>query len=171
MAGAMRPVRGPVRTAYQEIELPFAAHSRKQFEEEASNSDVFRRRRAAEMLRAYDAGKPVATVTYPVQAVRLQGLTVAALGGEVVVDYALRLKRELPNEPLVVAGYSNVVMSYIPSVRVLHEGGYEAEGAMIYYGLPGRYTNEVEDQVIVAARRVLFQVGAKNARQAGSVHP
>lgn len=171
MAGSMRRVRGPVRTAYQEIELPFAGHSRKQFEEEASNSDVFRRRRAAAMLRAYDADKPVATVTYPVQAVRLQGLTVAVLGGEVVVDYALRLKRELPKEPLVVAGYSNVVMSYIPSVRVLNEGGYEAEDSMIYYGLPGRYTNEVEHKVILAARRVLLQVGARMLAEPGPVRP
>lgn len=152
---SMQPVHGPVRTAYDEIELPFAANSRKQFEEEGSHSDVFRRRRAAAMLRAYDAGSPIRSVTYPVQAVRLRGLTLIALGGEVVVDYALRLKHELRKEPLVVAAYSNVVMSYIPSLRIWNEGGYEAEDAMIYYGLPGRYTNDVEERVIAAAHRVL----------------
>jgi hypothetical protein len=88
-------------------------------------------------------------------------LTVIALGGEVVVDYALRLKRELPKEPLVVAGYSNVVMAYIPSLRILNEGGYEAEDAMIYYGLPGRFTNDVEERVITAAHRVLSLAGPK----------
>jgi hypothetical protein len=161
MRGPIRNVQGPVRTAYQEIELPFNTNSRKQFEEEASNSDVFRRRRAAAMLRAYETGSPVRSVTYPVQAVRLSGLTVVALGGEVVVDYALRLKRELPKEPLVVAGYSNVVMAYIPSLRILNEGGYEAEDAMIYYGLPGRFTNDVEERVITAAHRVLSLAGPK----------
>ncbi len=155
MRGRMQRVRGPVSSAYSDIQLPLATHSRKQFEEEVSNSDVFRRRRAAAMLRAYDAGAPIRSVTYPVQAVRLRGFTLVALGGEVVVDYALRLKRELPKEPLVVAGYSNVVMSYIPSLRVWHEGGYEAEDAMIYYGLPGRYTSDVEERVIAAAHRVL----------------
>ncbi|MDQ6759220.1 MAG: neutral/alkaline non-lysosomal ceramidase N-terminal domain-containing protein [Acidobacteriota bacterium] len=155
MRGRMQRVGGPVRSAYSEVELPLATHSRKQFEEEASNSDVFRRRRAAAMLRAYDAGAPIRSVTYPVQAVRLRGLTIVALGGEVVVDYAIRLKRELPNEPLVVAGYSNVVMSYIPSLRVWNEGGYEAEDSMIYYGLPGRYSSDVEERVIATAHRVL----------------
>ena len=163
MAGAMQPLQGPVRTAYREIELPFAPNSRSQFEEEASNTDVFRRRRAAAMLRSYDSGAPIRSVTYPVQAVRLRGLTLVALGGEVVVDYALRLKRELPKEPLVVAGYSNVVMSYIPSLRVWKEGGYEAEDAMIYYGLPGRYTSDVEERVIAAAHSVLKQAGARVA--------
>jgi neutral ceramidase len=157
MKSPMIRVAGPVRSAYESIDLPLAAHSRKQFEEEAFNSDVFRRRRASAMLRAYDLGKPINSVKYPVQAMHFKGLTLIALGGEVVVDYALRLKREFPGEPLVVAGYSNVVMSYIPSLRVLNEGGYEAEDAMIYYGLPGRYTDDVEEQVIEAARRVLLQ--------------
>ena len=161
LAASMQPVNGPVRTAYQEIELPFADNSRQQFDEEASHSDVFRRRRATAMLRAYDTGRPIRSVTYPVQAVRLRGLTLVALGGEVVVDYALRLKRDLPKEPLVVAGYSNVVMSYIPSLRIWNEGGYEAEDAMIYYGFPGRFTNDVEERVIAAAHRVLSLAGPK----------
>jgi hypothetical protein len=159
MKGPMSPVTGPVRTAYKSIQLPFAPHSRQQFEEEAGNKDVFRQRRAKLMLKMYDRGKPITSVAYPAQAVRFKGLTIVALGGEVVVDYALRLKREFPGEPLVVGGYSNVVMSYIPSRRVLDEGGYEAEDAMIYYGLPGRYTEDVEDRVIGAAHKVLKEVG------------
>jgi neutral ceramidase len=169
MSGSMKPVSGRVRSAYKEIELPFAPNYRKQFEEEASNTDVFRRRRAASMLRSYDAGSPIRSVTYPVQAVRMRGLTVVALGGEVVVDYALRLKRELPNEPLVVAGYSNVVMSYIPSLRIWNEGGYEAQDAMIYYGLPGRFTSDVEERVIAAAHSVL-RSRAVNSRRSGPEH-
>jgi neutral ceramidase len=52
------------------------------------------------------------------------------LSSETVVDYSLRLKSELghPSGPVVwVAGYSNVMEGYIPSRRVLLEGGYEAE--------------------------------------------
>ena len=48
------------------------------------------------------------------------------IGGEMVVDYSLRLKRELGKGCAVwVVGYSNDVMGYIPSLRVLREGGYE----------------------------------------------
>lgn len=67
---------------------------------------------------------------YPVQVVRFgDDLMLVALGSEVVVDYGLRLKSELtkPDGPDVwVAGYSNVYSGYIPSRRVLLEGGYEA---------------------------------------------
>jgi hypothetical protein len=67
---------------------------------------------------------------YPVQVVRFgDDLSIIALGTEVVVDYSLRLKRELaePNGPAIwVAGYSNVYNDYIASKRVLEEGGYEA---------------------------------------------
>ena len=49
------------------------------------------------------------------------------LGSEVVVDYSLRFKREFAGAAGVwVAGYSNDYAGYVPSLRVLKEGGYEA---------------------------------------------
>ncbi len=69
---------------------------------------------------------------YPVQIVQFgKDLSIVALGTEVVIDYSLRLKKELPEKkkgPAIwVAGYSNVYSGYIPSKRVLLEGGYEAK--------------------------------------------
>ena len=69
---------------------------------------------------------------------------VPVLGGEVVVDFALRLKFELGAGRTWVLGYSNDVMAYIPSRRVLLEGGYEGAGAMVYYSLPSAWGGEVE---------------------------
>ena len=77
-------------------------------------------------------------------------LTLVTLGGEVVVDYALRLKQELGPGPIWVAGYANDVMAYIPSRRVLLEGGYEGGGAMVYYGLPSPWTPSVEEDIVRA---------------------
>ena len=59
----------------------------------------------------------------------------AALGGEVVVDYALRLRNELPlnGRALWTTGYDNDVMEYVGSARVLREGGYEADSLAVYY--------------------------------------
>ena len=82
------------------------------------------------------------------------GLTLVALGGEVVVDYAFRLAREYPGRRMWVAGYSNDVFGYVPSVRVLREGGYEGGDAMIYYGRPGPFTEEVEELIIGEVRRL-----------------
>ena len=80
-------------------------------------------------------------------------LTLLALAGEVVVDYALRSKREFPDENLVVAGYCHDVMCYIPSRRVLREGGYEAVESMIYYGQPGPFAESVEEDIFHAIVR------------------
>ena len=75
------------------------------------------------------------------------------LGGEVVVDYSVRLKSELTGTKTWVAGYSNDVMAYIPSRRVLMEGGYEGGGAMVYYGLPSIWGPEVEETIVKEVHR------------------
>ena len=77
------------------------------------------------------------------------------LGGEVVVDFALRLKQEHGDERTWVAGYSNDVMAYIPSRRVLTEGGYEGAGAMVYYGLPSPWAPTVEESIVTAVRSLI----------------
>ena len=81
-----------------------------------------------------------------------------ALGGEVVVDYALRLKHELTGPQTWVAAYANDVMAYVPSRRVLSEGGYEGGGAMVYYGQPTTWSEQVESQIMAEITR---QAGAK----------
>ena len=92
---------------------------------------------------------------YPVQVWKLgdDGPRWVLLGGEVVVDYALRLKHELGAERTWVAGYSNDVMAYIPSRRVLTEGGYEGATSMIYYGLPSPWAPMLEEAIVGAVRK------------------
>jgi neutral ceramidase len=81
-------------------------------------------------------------------------LTLVALGGEVVVDYALRLTHEYPAQRMWVAGYSNDVFGYVPSLRVLREGGYEGGDAMIYYGRPGPFNERVEELIVNKVREL-----------------
>ncbi len=86
---------------------------------------------------------------YPVLFWKLGGeIDFISLGGEVVVDYSLRLKRELHGKRTWVAGNTNDVMAYIPSLRVHREGGYEGGGANIYYGLPGLWDEGVEEVIL-----------------------
>jgi neutral ceramidase len=162
LSGSMKTLHPPIRTAFLTTSLEFTPHTRAMFEEEAKSTNAFKARRAKLMLEDYDRGRPMRSIAYPVQAIRFDnGLAIVTLGGEVVVDYALRAKREHPNTDLVVAGYSNAVMSYIPSLRVLREGGYEASDSMIYYGRPGPYTENVEETVFHAIDRVLAKVGIR----------
>ena len=74
--------------------------------------------------------------------------------GEVVVDCALRLAREYPDRRIWAAAYSNDVFGYLPSARVLREGGYEGGDAMIYYGRPGPFTDAVEELIFREIRRL-----------------
>ena len=77
------------------------------------------------------------------------------LGGEVVVDYVLRLKKECDPSRLWVVAYTNDVPCYIASKRVLAEGGYEADASMIYYGQPTRLAPEAEDRIVEAVHDLL----------------
>jgi hypothetical protein len=73
----------------------------------------------------------------------------------VVVDYTLRLKRELAGDRLWVTAYANDVPCYIASKRVLEEGGYEAESSMTSYGQPARLAPAAEEQIVNAAKALL----------------
>lgn len=93
---------------------------------------------------------------YPVQVIRLgDDLLLVALGNEVVVDYSLRLKDELfrTDGPAVwVAGYSNVYDGYVPSRRVLLEGGYEAKSRPWKPELEERIIGKVHELVAETAK-------------------
>lgn len=165
LAGEMKPVRAPLRAARETVSLAFAPHTRADFEKESTHADKFRQRRASLMLGTYDRGAPVRTLPFPIQAFRFgEDLTLLALGGEVVIDYALRAKREYGAANLVVAGYCNDVMCYIPSLRVLKEGGYEANDSMIYYGMPGPFAEDVEERLFAGIRTTLGRVGITRPR-------
>jgi hypothetical protein len=73
----------------------------------------------------------------------------------VVVDYSLRLKRELDPQRIWVNAYANDVPCYIPSRRILDEGGYEAETSLWYYDRPQRLAPAIEDQILEAVREQL----------------
>ena len=92
----------------------------------------------------------------PVQVWRFgNDLTLVTLGGEVVVDYALRLRRDHPDDHVWPVGYANDVFGYVPSRRVLDEGGYEGGGALLYYGRPGPFDASVEDRIFAALGRLM----------------
>jgi len=158
--GEMRPVDGTLDILYEEVDLPFAElPSKEELERRVEESNRYVARVSRETLDRLARGEEISrTYPYPIQTWRLgPDLCFVALGGEVVVDYALRLKRELGSETTWVAGYSNDVMAYIPSRRVLAEGGYEGASSMMYYGFSTVWAPEVEDIVV---RKVHEQVKA-----------
>jgi hypothetical protein len=169
------PIHPALRTAYRVIDLPFAGNdARERWMRQLDVDEVYRRRHAALMQAAVARkGRLPRAQPAPVQVWQVgrpsrspasgpqppdSGITLVALGGEVVVDYALRLTREYPDRRLWVAGYSNDVFGYVPSARVLREGGYEGGDAMIYYGRPGPFAEGIEDLIVPEVRRLIRQV-------------
>lgn len=152
----LEPIEGPLECGYAEIDLPLdALPSRQQLERDAQDANRYVAARARLLLDQWDAGQaPAATYPYPIAHWRLGSqITWVFLGGEVVVDYALTLKAG--TSPTWVAGYANDVMAYIPSLRVLREGGYEGREAMVYYGLPSAWAPTVEAQILEEVQRQL----------------
>jgi len=82
-------------------------------------------------------------------------LAMVFLPGEVVIDFVLRLKKELDGDRLWVTAYANDVPCYIPSKRILKEGGYEADSSMTSYARPCRFAPSVEDQIVSTVKAIL----------------
>lgn len=119
------------------------------------------RRWANRLLAELKAGKVLAkSYPYPIQAWKLDEQLLVTLGGEPVVDYSLKFKQQFGKDTWV-AGYCNDVMTYIPSLRVLKEGGYEGGGAMIPYSQPAlRWGDDVEDLISAAVSQLVRQLHA-----------
>ena len=154
LGAPMTPITGRLGLSYAEIDLRFAElPTRERLVKDSLSKQKYVARRAKLLLESLKGKESLrGTYPYPVQAWQLgDGPTLLALGGEVVVDYTLRLKKELGPGKTWVMGYANDVMAYIPSLRVLKEGGYEGGGAMLYYGLPAVWGPRVEELVLAAA--------------------
>jgi hypothetical protein len=156
----MNTVRGKLVASYTEIALPFSdLPTREKLVKDSAGSDRYAARRAKLLLEQMaKKGSLSATYPYPVQAWQLGAdLTFVALGGEVVVDYSLRLKKELGRETWIAA-YANDVMAYIPSLRVLKEGGYEGASSMVIYGQPTVWAPKVEELIVAAVHQQVQKV-------------
>ncbi|MBM3836926.1 MAG: hypothetical protein FJ398_02995 [Verrucomicrobia bacterium] len=143
----MRPVEGRLRLAFEELELPLEdPPGREQLEKDAQSKDAYVKSRAELYLKNLAAGKkPPTGVPLPLAAIRIgDDLTFLAMGGEVVVDYSIRFKRLFAADQPWPVGYAYEVPCYIPSVRILKEGGYEAQSSLIYYGFYGPFRTKIE---------------------------
>jgi len=156
LAKPLTPLAGGLTTSYEEIPLALAKlPTRGELLTQTKDANKYVAMRAKMLLEEIDAGKALSqTYPYPVQLWRLgDGPEWFLLGGEVVVDFAIRIKSEQRGLKTWVAGYTNDVMAYIPSRRVLTEGGYEGGGAMVYYGMPTVWSELVEQQIMAEVNR------------------
>ncbi|MES2696259.1 MAG: neutral/alkaline non-lysosomal ceramidase N-terminal domain-containing protein [Verrucomicrobiota bacterium] len=169
-----KPLAPTLKTAHEFVTLKFGDEPTLAELEElakvpAGKPHTTQTKWAARLLAELKAGRKLArTYPYPVQAWQLGGEQLwIALGGEVVIDYALRFKSEFGLRTWV-AGYTNDVMAYIPSARVLAEdtpprapgrSGYEGNTSMYVYGQPAhRWADDTEQMIAEGVRKVVAEV-------------
>jgi neutral ceramidase len=97
---------------------------------------------------------------YPVQVWKLGDQSVMIMGGEVVVQYGIELKKRFGPDIFVIA-YANDDMAYIPSETILKEGGYEGESSQIVYGMPARWNSDIEVKILKEFEKLAVTTGVK----------
>lgn len=153
------PIEPKLESTLEDVQLRYlSVPSREELEQNAESSNQTDRENAQVLLELLDREGSLPThYSYPVQVMGFgDELTLVALASEVVVDYSVRLKRELSAPNVWVAGYSNDFMGYIPSYRIWQEGGYEGGRSMtfskstMYRGAvhPSKWAPTVESKII-----------------------
>jgi hypothetical protein len=153
-------VDGKIKLAYSEIEIPLTQPpNQDQLKQQLENSNKYVQLLAKSLIKQLDQGENLPeSYPYPVQVWSIGDWKIITLGGEVVVDYSLLFKHLYGKENTWVISYANDVMCYIPSLRVLQEGGYEANDSMIYYGFHGPWQMQIQDLIVNEVDRLIHTV-------------
>lgn len=163
IAKPMQPVSPGLQTAFRFVDLDYeeVVTKEKLLPLTTGDNDIHARwaRRMLEVMDK-DIQFPGSYHYYPVQAWQLgRELLLIGIGGESVVDYSLRFKREFGEGSTWVLGYTNTMVAYIPSKRVWEEGGYEGGPHLDEYGHPAwRWAGNVEDRIAKGVHRVVKRV-------------
>ncbi|HEY0983678.1 neutral/alkaline non-lysosomal ceramidase N-terminal domain-containing protein [Schlesneria sp.] len=152
--GFMTPVQGPIQAVRESVPLDYdTLPTRAEWEKRAEKDDPVGYHALVQLERLNRGEKLPTTLDYPIVTWSFgDSLAMVFLPGEVVVDYSLRLKRELDRMRIWVNAYANDAPCYIPSERILREGGYEGGGAMVYYDRPAPFKPGLEDRIIRSVR-------------------
>jgi len=151
LAGRTKPLAGPPTVTAKQIALPLEKPKGKAYwEQRLKTTGGFDHQLAKAMVNRIETqGAIKPTIDYPVSLWKFdRDLAMVFLGGEVVVDYSVRLNRELDWSRLWITAWANAMPGYIPSRRLLTEGGYETDFSQVYYAQPGRYDPKLEDLLV-----------------------
>jgi hypothetical protein len=149
-----------LKTVYSEIELKMKKPlGKNELQKKVIKSSDYEKRWAQRLLGEVKIGKILPdSYLYPMEVWKLGNQLLIALGGEPTVEYAIQMKRLFGPDSFIL-GYSNDVMSYIPTSRMLKEGGYEGSTSQMAYGLPSPWKSDIENRIIVEITELAGQVG------------
>jgi hypothetical protein len=156
ITGKMTPLQGSIMAAKKDMMLPLRQRTKKQLEIEVNGREGFSHnpKRILEML---DRGEAQPSMYSAPLAVWKFGddLTLVALPGETVGEYMPLIRSIIPSEKLWFAGYCNDVFGYLPTSRIIEEGGYEDRG-LIYE--VGQFAEEAEEIVLESVKELYGKI-------------
>jgi len=157
LAKPTRQLAAAPRVATRQVKLPLAEPPPRAYWDEQLRGGGFHKQLAIAMIAKFkDRGAIPKHVDYPLSVWTFgDDLVMVFLAGEVVVDYSVRLNRQLDWSRLWITAWANDMPGYIPSRRVLQEGGYEADFSQVYYAQPTRYDPVVEDVLVKAIMQLV----------------
>jgi len=161
IGGEQTEVHGQLNVAYEEVSLDLEPlPPLEQLQRDAEAGAGHRSRKAKYLLGELQTkGKIDLTQPCPLLAARFgDELLFIAIGGETVVDYSRMPKAEFAGPMVWVAGYCNDVFAYLPSQRVLLEGGYEGRTGIVHQLTPTPFSPSVETRVMGGIRRLVKRV-------------
>ena len=162
----MKKLEPSISTAYSEVTLTFSTPPTKEeltkIEKEANGSQ--KRWAANQLATLKRTGSLLTSYPYPVEIWKLGDQPIMILGGELVVQYAIDLKK-LFGQEIFVMGYANDDMAYIPSETILKEGGYEGESSMMVYGMPSKWNSDIQVKILKEFEKLAVKAGVKPVAQ------
>jgi hypothetical protein len=161
----LRPVRGPLQIAFDKAALPLQPPpSQEELKKRTARKGSLQAWIAQKMLATLDRGEKLPShYDCPVAVWQFgEDVTLVGLSGEVVVDYVSLLEKALGPNKLWLTAYCNDVFGYLPSARVLREGGYETRG--LYAGGIGLFDSHAQEVLVEKVRELAKKAGRKPSR-------
>jgi hypothetical protein len=161
----LEPIRGPLKLSYGKVDLPLEKLNRGEIEQRAASTDRNTATTAKRLLESLDKGEKLPeSYSAPVAVWQFgEDMTLVALSGEVVVDYAQLIEKAIGPNKLWLSAYCNDYFGYVPSARLLEEGGYETGG------LRGvKFSPLAQEALVDKVRELAEQVGRQTSPNSGT---
>jgi len=166
MSENMKKLDPVLSTGYSEVNLKFSEPpSKDTLVKIEKEKEGYQKSWASNQLKALrNNGSLITSYPYPVQVWKLGDQAIMALGGELVIEYSVGLKK-LFGPDIFVLGYVNDDMAYIPSETILNEGGYEGESSQMVYGMPAKWAPGIEVMIFDEIKKLAGKTGVKQILQ------
>lgn len=157
--GPMREIQPRLRAGLRVAALPLqAAPDVAGFQRVLDNpaSNAWEQAWAKHWLDFIKDGKtPPKTAACAIHAIEFSpDLRLVGLEGELTTGIGLGIKRLLEPSQTITLGYTNGSVGYLPTARIIEEGGYERD-SYIYFDLPSPFAPAIESVILEDVRQLI----------------